>query len=112
MNRLNVLADADGVTVTSITPGDPVAYAVPVPNAPGQKVDAWTSSAITPADFVAIPMSIKVTGTAKQARTFLGQLQKDSRLFLVNGFTMTKDSSDDEFSATVSGSIYALKSSS
>lgn len=107
---LNALAASAGVTLTSISVSDGVAYTAPVPPqaaAPSAGAGAPTPSAsptpaapvvptgwvpksdprITGSNFVAIPVSIATVGDWNGTLSFFHELQSGKRLFLVAGFT-------------------------
>lgn len=112
IKELNQLADANAVSISSLTFGDAQAYvppataeapapgasatATPSPSASASsEPEAAASSAvaapktvtdplITSSNFIVIPVSVSVDGSDAQALAFTSGVQKGSRLFLVN----------------------------
>jgi len=108
---LNALAASAGVTLTSISVSDGVAYTAPVPPQAGAtpskgggaptptasptpaapvKPTGWVPKSdprITGSNFVAIPVSIATVGDWNATLSFFHELQSGKRLFLVAGFT-------------------------
>ena len=86
----------------------PVASAPMAPTAPA----VVTNPRITAANFVAIPVALKVSGTYSKVLDFVKGLQAGERLFLVTTFATTelKDptSAASQVSASVGGLVYVL----
>ena len=135
LNQLNGAGAASGVTVTSITIGDPKAYAPvaaaePAPSASASPSSTASASAaptaaatpeapaphsdaqITSANFVVVPVTAAVKGSYDQALAFTKNVQNGQRLFLVNGVAATSsDSGGDPMadqSWSLSGYVYVL----
>lgn len=108
IDGLNALAASSGVTLTSITVSDGVAYTSPVPppapaaaaGAPKPTASASPAAPVVPTgwvpksdprinsgNFVAIPVSIAAVGDWNATLNFFHKLQSGKRLFLVAGFT-------------------------
>jgi hypothetical protein len=133
IDGINALAASSNVTVTSVTMADAVPYTPPVTAAapttetgtatPSPAPSATETAApapvaptgwsppsdptITPANFVAIPVSITTTGDWTSTLGFLHGLQSGKRLFLISGFTTATDDAGI-ITATTDGYIYAL----
>ncbi|MGN6408637.1 MAG: type 4a pilus biogenesis protein PilO [Curtobacterium sp.] len=135
LTQLNGAGAASGVTVTSITIGDPKAY-TPVaaaepdasasasPSAEATASAAPTGAAtpaaptphsdaqITSANFVVVPVTVAVKGSYDQAIAFTKHVQNGDRLFLVNGLAATSSDSGgapmDDQSWSLSGYVYVL----
>lgn len=69
---------------------------------------ALTDPLITPDNFVAVPVTVTVTGTVEDILTFSTALQNDERVFLVNGVAISKDD-QGVASGTLKGYVYTLK---
>jgi len=110
IDGLNALAASAGVTLTSISVSDGVAYTAPAPAAatgapaPGSTPEpsasptpaapvvptGWAPKSdprITGSNFVAIPVSISTVGDWNATLSFFHKLQSGKRLFLVAGFS-------------------------
>lgn len=134
LTQLNGAGAASGVTVTSITIGDPKSY-TPVaaepdasasasPSAEATASAAPTAAAtpaaptphsdaqITSANFVVVPVTVAVKGSYDQAIAFTKHVQNGDRLFLVNGLAATSSDSGgapmDDQSWSLSGYVYVL----
>lgn len=129
---LRSLAASTGTTISGFNPGQAVAYtppAAPVTAAPTagstaspsptptptaaapakpQAPKTTTNSLITASNFVAIPLTISVTGTTDGAIAFLGALQHGSRLVLVTGFSGSEDKSGGASGAAASGATWTI----
>ena len=132
---LNSLATSSGVSITGITVSAGVAYVPPVvvaapaatttptpspspsataaaepPASAGPTV--WTPTTdptITGQNFVAIPVSVTLTGQSDNAHSFIKGLQSGTRLFLVSAITIAADSaSPNSVTATIAGYIYVI----
>lgn len=66
-----------------------------------------TDPKITATNFVVIPVSLSVTGSADQVLAFTGAMQKGSRLFLVDKYTSAGDNS--AHIASLAGFVYVLQ---
>jgi Tfp pilus assembly protein PilO len=97
-------AAADGETPEGETPVEPAPVA-PVEPVPG----IVTNQLITSENFVAIPVTVDVSGNASQILRFVDGLQASPRLFLVTSFETVQDVADPKtLTATVGGYIYAI----
>jgi Tfp pilus assembly protein PilO len=132
VSELNSLAGANAITVNTITVADATPYTPPVAPAPAPSSSASpspspspsatatapvaptgpvappqvTNPSITAANFVAIPVTLSISGTYSKVLEFVSGLQSGPRLFLVNALsTDTKNGSVD---ATVGGLVYVL----
>ncbi|MET0716269.1 MAG: hypothetical protein ABWY57_15275 [Mycetocola sp.] len=136
--ELNSMAAVTQVAITNVGVADALPYAgsvtgdptkpqaspaptaTPAPTDPAAAATGGfaeqSSPLITPANFVAIPVSMTVTGGDPNVNAFLAALQHGSRLFLVNGFTTTPvaavEATDDAggspagVSAAIKGYVY------
>lgn len=119
VDRVNAVAALRGVTVQTVSPGDPQAYAPPASVAAAQAavVAAQTAAAspsaspsptpapavvapavpvlaasdpsITAANLTVIPMSVSVKGGMEGTLRFVHDLQHDQRLFLVSSYALS-----------------------
>lgn len=124
INEINTLANKAGVSVTSLSMSDAIAYTPPVATTTGTTAGtaaaaagtppaspvAYSTKAITGSNFSVIPVSVTVSGTYGQALAFMSALHSGERLFLVTAFSGSNDSAANGTSGswTVTGSIYAL----
>lgn len=135
LDQLNGAGAASGVTVTSITIGDPKAYTPVAATEPAASTSASPSAAatasaaptaaatpeaptphsdaqITSANFVVVPVTAAVKGSYDQAIAFTKHVQNGERLFLVNGLAATSSDSGgapmDDQSWSLSGYVYVL----
>jgi Tfp pilus assembly protein PilO len=112
--ELNATAGRTGVTITSITTGDPAAYAAPTDG--GATAGAATGPvpatdpAVTASNFSIVPVTVGITGSFDQARAFMKGVQTGDRLFLLTNITSSAESSDGASTTTwtIGGSIYVL----
>lgn len=121
LDQFNGAGAASGVTVTSITIGDPKAYtpvtsaatasataapsASPSASSSASPASAPTAAAtpdapaphsdaqITASNFVVVPVTVAVKGSYDQAIGFTKAVQNGDRLFLVNGLAATSSDS-------------------
>jgi Tfp pilus assembly protein PilO len=137
IDGLAALAKAAHLQVVGLTVAEPIAYtpavAPPDPNAPAPDANASSASpspsdaaAVTPAptldvpgivtsplidssNFVAIPVTVSVSGDLSQIIRFIDGLQSSPRLFLVTS-TSTEQSATDHSTLTgkVTGFIWAI----
>ncbi|MFJ2978556.1 hypothetical protein ACIPEP_06835 [Curtobacterium sp. NPDC087082] len=111
IKELNQLAEANGLTISSLTFGDAQAYvppastaapadgsataaAIPAPSATAEPTGGSSTAVaapktvtdplITASNFIVIPVSVSVDGSDAQAMAFTSGVQKGARLFLVN----------------------------
>jgi hypothetical protein len=127
VNEINAAATQSHVTVTGITVSDaqqykaatppantstPSSTASPKPTvAPG--MPPVTDGLITSDTMAVIPVDITATGTLSQTLDFVKALQFGTRLYLVTKVSTNPVGGDltgpnDQFTLTMSGSIYAL----
>lgn len=136
------LAGTSGVTIASLTTSDAQTYAppqtaevsssastpasspsataapgtAPIPSVPAAPT-ATTNSAITSANFSAVPVTVGVKGSFQQAIAYMKAVQNGKRLFLVSSIVSSSSSSsgsDAETATgpttwTLSGFIYVLQ---
>jgi Tfp pilus assembly protein PilO len=127
IDGLDALAQVTGVVITGLTVDQPTAYVqadVPVPPAadpaatdapvapvvdPDVNPAIVTSPLITTDNFVAIPVTLELSGDWAPVLNFVDGLQTSPRLFLVTGLT-TKlvEGSGTLLTAEVDGYIYAI----
>jgi Tfp pilus assembly protein PilO len=120
VRQLAAQAAAANVSVTSITIGEPTAYApavgatpTPTPNATAAPVTPPLTGdpLVTAANFVLLPVSISATGGYADVMAFTDAVQNHgTRLFLVSQIDVAPDSAPGATSApaTLSGYIYVL----
>lgn len=100
-------AEGESTETTEEVPVEPAAATTPV--AP----PSVTDPRITPANFVAVPMSVSVLGTYTTAQSYVRALQSGERLFLVTGLTLNPVDSaaigpDALFTGVITGYVYVL----
>lgn len=128
IDGLSALATISGVQITALTVSDPLAYspaqspnAAPATETPEEGDDAEstatppdfpgivTSPLINSSNFVAIPVTVDVAGSADAILRFVNGLQTDNRLYLVNEFSTTADASDpNQLVGKIGGYIWAI----
>jgi hypothetical protein len=131
IDGLDALARLNHVSITSLTVADPMAYTPatpPVdPNAVVEDAPAegdgttpvepvappdpaiFTSPLIDSTNFVAIPVTIEISGEWAAALAFIDGLQSTDRLFLVTGLdTAHAESGSTTVTAKISGFIWAI----
>ncbi|HEY5221596.1 MAG TPA: hypothetical protein VIJ18_00885 [Microbacteriaceae bacterium] len=141
ISALDALAGSTGTTIESITVSDAQPYTPPIapvtpaptstpaasgsastataspapaPSAPKPKAPAQvTNPQITAANFVAIPIQVRIGGGYDQALAFVNGLQHGARLFLVTTFASSGSSASGGSSAaptvwTIGGDAYVL----
>jgi Tfp pilus assembly protein PilO len=136
LTQLDNLARDSGTTVTKLTVSEAVEYTAPataVAPAPAPEAEAEaeapaeepapapveeepetpsviTDPRVTSENFVVIPVSVEVSGSADGTRSFLDELQHGPRLFLATQIAIAPEGGDDSetFTATVSGYVYVL----
>jgi Tfp pilus assembly protein PilO len=134
IDGLSALATVSGVAITSLTVADPFAYSPATPPtdpnavvADGTEGDAATDGAAVPppapvnpsivtnplvdsSNFVAIPVTIEVTGNGSTILTFVNGLQSNDRLFLVTTLATEPgaDPSQPSLVGKIGGYIYAI----
>ena len=74
-------------------------------------VPGATSPLVTADNFVAIPVTVMVTGSHEQAMNFIQGLQSGNRLFLVTDLKMAQAKDSEAFDATITGFVYVLLNS-
>ncbi|KTR40836.1 hypothetical protein NS263_06425 [Curtobacterium oceanosedimentum] len=118
--ELAELADAGGVTISSLTTSDAQSYAPP--QAPGTSAEAsgtasagatsepsasatpgaaaapavTTSPAITSANFSAVPVTVGIQGSFAQATAYMKAVQNGKRLFLVSSIVSSSSASGSD----------------
>lgn len=125
--EINALCASTGVSLTSLTVNDALAYvaegagastgtgsgapspapptASPTPP-PGDKTQSAPADSST--GLIAIPVRIVVLGEYSQVMAFSGALQTGARLMLVSTLRATASTTDSRFSGELLGNIYAL----
>ncbi len=128
--EINALCAANGVSLTSLTVNDALAYvapgavvapAVPAPGAAptatptptagaaaGATPPATTAAPDPSTGLVAVPVKVSVSGPYAQVMAFAGALQTGSRLLFVRKLSVTSSATDANFVAAIEGNIYAL----
>jgi hypothetical protein len=130
VSEINSLAGAHGVTVNTITVADATPYTPPAAPAPTPTASAAptpapsptaaapvapttptaapqvTNPKITAANFIAIPVTLSISGSYSNVLDFVSGLQSGPRLFLVNA--LTADTKNGTVDATVGGLVYVL----
>lgn len=110
IRRINELAALDGVTVSSVTLGDSAAYTPPAAGDTGTLALGTADPAITAANFISIPTTVAVVGTADAVIQFAHDIQNDERTFAITSVQTTVDESNSgNTNGTFSGFIYAVK---
>lgn len=130
IDGIAALAGSAGVVITALTVDQPIVYVPAVdPNAAAPVADAdadsdatqtpvepvvvdpaiVTSPLIDSTNFVAVPVSVEVSGEWGPILSFVSGLQSSPRLFLVTqlGTTVVKDTSGS-MTASITGFIYAI----
>ena len=128
IDGLDALARVSGVVITGLTveqpsvygPAEPALAAVTpdasaegeaeaTPVAPPADPAIVTSPLIDSSNFVAIPVTIELSGDWTPVLKFVDGLQSSPRLFLVTGLsTMAVEGSDTLLTAKIAGFIYAI----
>jgi len=135
VGQLDKIAQAQEVTLASITVSDaqpyvPVVAATPAAPAPAEGAATGDSAAAAPIDaaaaaaaavpapvvnelitatnFVAVPISLSVDGSYDNVLDFIEGLQKGTRLVMVTTVTTTKPEATSSVTSTISGFIYVL----
>lgn len=106
LGELHALEQANGVSLTTFTSADGRPY-TPVKSTTASTVST-TNPLITPDNFVAIPVTLAVTGDQPSVMNFMQGLQNGDRLFLVTDFTLDQDKDDGMYTASISGFVYVL----
>jgi len=116
--EINALCAANGVSLTSLTVNDALAYVAPgavvapAAPAPGATPAPGTATVPTAADpstgLVAIPVKVSVSGPYGQVMAFAGALQIGARLLFVKKLSVSGSASGANFTGSVEGNIYAL----
>jgi len=122
--EINALCAQTGVTLTSLSVNDALAYISPTAAADAAAAQAAADAAaasddppaaVTPTTpvaegsrLVAVPVKVVVSGQYSNVMSFAGALQKGSRLMLVTNLALTGSATDTSFSGALTGNIYAL----
>ncbi|TAM69501.1 MAG: hypothetical protein EPN48_09085 [Microbacteriaceae bacterium] len=105
-------AAADSKSTPAASPSPAATTPAPTPTAPAapQAPATVTNPQITAANFVAIPITIGITGSYAQALAFVDGLQHGTRLFLVTTFASAGSDSNaaGPTSWTIGGYAYVL----
>ncbi len=105
LGELHKLEQTNGVTLISVETKDALPY-TPV-DKPFTTVST-TNPLVTPENFVAIPMTLNVTGAPDRVMDFVQGVQTGDRLFLVTALNLAEDETGDAYSAKVEGYVYVL----
>ena len=115
LDELHALEQQNQVTLTDFKTGDGQPY-TPVKGTVGTV--STTNPLITPDNFVAIPVSVTVSGDNANIMRFVDGVQTGERLFLVTSLKLDQDQTDTAatkkaappatFKATISGLVYVL----
>lgn len=97
LGQLNGLAEAAGVTITSVTANPP------------QLVDASEPESAAITDLVSIPIEVSVAGPSAGLSQFIREAQFGPRLFFVSSVDLKEDNESGQL--VVSGLIYVLPES-
>ncbi|TFD71915.1 GspMb/PilO family protein [Cryobacterium sp. Hb1] len=131
IGQLDAIASRTSVTVTEFTSADAMPYVpvVPVPDATAPATDdaapiapatdsdgagtadaAAVSPLVTAENFVAVPVTISVTGSFDAVLEFLEGLQNGQRLLTVTSFSSGTPSADvpDRVTGQIAGIVYVL----
>ncbi len=127
IDGLDALARVSGVTITGLTVDQPSVYApatpavapvVPDPSVEGDAAETpaapsdpaiVTSPLIDSSNFVAIPVTLELSGDWTPILKFVDGLQTSPRLFLVSSLeTRAVEGSDTLLTAKIGGYIYAI----
>jgi Tfp pilus assembly protein PilO len=124
IDGLDALARVSGVVITGLTVDQPSVYAPAAPSdasvaadpsAEGEEAEApadpaiVTSPLIDSSNFVAIPVTLELSGDWAPILKFVDGLQTSPRLFLVTGLkTVAVEGSDTLLTAEIDGYIYAI----
>lgn len=99
-----------GTTQTDTAAAVPGAEGTPPASAAATTIPG--AEAVAAGNFVAIPLSITVSGTFQQGMDFVDGLQTgDGRIYLVTAFAFTPDQNTEGYSAKIDGYVYVLTAS-
>ena len=124
-DELSALAIANGISVDSYTGGQAQHYSIPSAEETTSTVDVLplTNPLITPENLLMLPVNLSVSGSLEGLKAFLGDLQRASRLVLVQSINLTgsttttttttsgaKSSSvtSTSYTASITGFMFAL----
>ena len=107
LRQIDDAAVAAGVTVGSITIGDPSGFvAGAFAEAGGPAIEI--SPLVSADNLLTIPVSVSVRGSAVQVLNFLEIFQKSERISAIDVLTMTFETTSLLYSTTASGFIFVL----
>jgi Tfp pilus assembly protein PilO len=117
IDGIDALARTSGVTITVLTVDDPVAY-TPADGADDEDADEDADNPLPPAvvtdplidgkNFVAIPVTVGVSGSWAAILNFVDGLQSSPRQFLVTDLRTSQLADGATLSGSISGYIYAI----
>ena len=116
--QIDAIGTQSQVTLDQISISDGTGY-VPVESVTADEEDTTagaataeaavpTSSRLTTANYISVPVSIEATGTSGAALNFLSGLQYGDRIIAINGFSTEAGATPDDVSVTISAEIYVL----
>lgn len=122
VTELNTIANANGVTVKSLSVSDARQYApasaTPAGSSGKAPTPATTSSLITSSNFVLVPVQFSISGDYPKVLNFVHDVQNGTRLFLVSTFssagatnmkaTSLKDNGSQPVDSSVTGFAYVI----
>jgi Tfp pilus assembly protein PilO len=116
--EIDAIGTQNQVTLEQISISDGTGY-VPVETVAADEEDATadaastgaavpTSSRLTTANYISVPVSIEASGTSDAVLDFLSGLQYGDRILAINGFSTEAGTAADDASVTISAEIYVL----
>ncbi len=122
VTELNTIANANGVTVKSLSVSDARQYAPASATLAGSSgkapTPAKTSSLITSSNFVLVPVQFSISGDYPKVLNFVHDVQNGRRLFLVSTFssagatttkaTSLKDKGSQPVDSSITGFAYVI----
>lgn len=116
LSELNTIAGDNDATLSGFSPATPVVLTDEGTPADAAAVDPTTddaaadpsaeAAALADGTLVAIPTTLSATGSFRDLLDFVEDLQYGERLYLVSGLTFAEDSTNDDYTVTVTGYIY------
>jgi Tfp pilus assembly protein PilO len=113
VGQLEAIAGRTSVALTEFSSADALPYAPVVPVATVPDATAAPSALVTTDNFVAVPVTISVTGSFDAVLQFLEGLQNGQRLMTVTSFSSGTPSADapDRVTGQIAGIVYVLLNS-
>lgn len=105
LGELHSLEQANGVKVTDFGSTDAQPY---TPIAKPVTQISTTNPLVTADNFVAIPITLAVTGEQANIMTFINGLQTGDRLFLVTELSLDQDEKSSAYTSDITGFVYVL----